>query len=109
MHLKSISLDYYDFELVQEALRYVYCEKVENLEKNALNLMPLAKRVSTKLEIDEKIFIELFQLNLQGLVDLCGKTLEPTITVENVMDLLSAADTNRCPELKQKCITFFAR
>jgi hypothetical protein len=49
MHLKSISLDYYDFELVQEALRYVYCEKVENLEKNALNLMPLAKRVSRKL------------------------------------------------------------
>jgi speckle-type POZ protein len=36
----------FDFQTVQELLRYIYCEKVENLEDIALNLIAAADYVS---------------------------------------------------------------
>jgi hypothetical protein len=34
-----------DYETMQELLRFIYCEKVLNLEKVALNLLPAADKV----------------------------------------------------------------
>ncbi len=42
----KVLIDDFDFKTVQELLRYIYCEKVENLKEVALNLLQAADKVS---------------------------------------------------------------
>jgi hypothetical protein len=42
----KVLIDDFDFKTVQELLRYIYCEKVEDLKEVALNLLQAADKVS---------------------------------------------------------------
>jgi hypothetical protein len=41
----KVKIDDFDFKTVQELLRFIYCEKVEDLKEVALNLLQAADKV----------------------------------------------------------------
>jgi hypothetical protein len=43
------------------------------------------------------------------LKEVCAKSLESNMTVENVTAILNVADLHNCSELKEKAITFIGR
>jgi hypothetical protein len=44
----KVRIDDFDFKTVQELLRFIYCEKVEDLKEVALNLLQAADKVHTQ-------------------------------------------------------------
>jgi hypothetical protein len=46
---------------------------------------------------------------LLELKDMCAKSLEDNMTVENIVGILDVADMHSCQELKEKAIAFIGR
>jgi hypothetical protein len=44
-----------------------------------------------------------------GLIEICAKSLENNMTVENITAILNVADLHNCSELKEKAIGFIGR
>ncbi|XP_043274922.1 speckle-type POZ protein B-like isoform X2 [Venturia canescens] len=84
LQLEDISPD-----IMQELLRYIYSDRVDNLDAIANQLLSLAER---------------FQL--QGLKEACERNLIESITPENVANLLLMSDEFGCGSLKRASIVY---
>ncbi|XP_076239185.1 TD and POZ domain-containing protein 2 isoform X2 [Calliopsis andreniformis] len=76
-------------EVVEELLRYIYSDRVDNLDSLAPQLLSLAERFS-----------------LQGLKELCERNLIETITPENIASRLLVADEFSCESLKRASLAY---
>lgn len=77
------------YELVNEVLRYIYSDKVDNLEGNASKLLPIATRYT-----------------LPGLVNLCERALLESLTPANVPNILLLADQCGCEALRKAALNY---
>ncbi|XP_066992480.1 speckle-type POZ protein B [Anabrus simplex] len=84
-------LDLHDMsgDMVQEILRYIYTDHVDNLDTLASSLLAAADR-----------------LKLPGLKVLCERSLLETITPESVASLLLLADQFNCEPLKKAALAY---
>lgn len=76
-------------EIVNELLRYIYTDKVENLDTHASKLLTLAHR-----------------FYLDGLTELCERSLVETLTPSNVGNVLLLADQCNCEPLKRAALAY---
>ncbi|XP_015175358.1 PREDICTED: protein roadkill-like [Polistes dominula] len=76
-------------ETMDELLRYIYSDHVDNLDNLAPQLLFLAKRFC-----------------LQGLKELCERNLIETITPDNVASRLLIADEFSCESLKRASLAY---
>ncbi|XP_012288015.1 uncharacterized protein LOC105703862 [Orussus abietinus] len=76
-------------EVTQELLRYIYTDRVDNLDTLASQLLSLAER-----------------LHLKGLKEQCERNLIETITPGNVATLLLIADEFSCESLKRAGLAY---
>lgn len=80
------------YEVMLEFLRFIYCEKVNNLFVVAAELLEVAQKYEiTKLK------------------NLCCNSLIENLTVTNAAKIASLADANDAQELRNLCITFIAK
>ncbi len=97
----------FDYETMQELLRFIYCGKVLNLGEVALDLLPAADKVFKSLgSWGSEIFFFKFQYNLLKLKDICAKFLEDHLNVGNVLEILEVANIHQCKELKERAIAY---
>lgn len=87
-----VVIEDFDYETMQELIRFIYCEKVLALDKTALNLLEAADKY-----------------NLMKLMKMCEKSLEESMNHDNVTKIWHVADLHLCSELKEKSIAFFGR
>lgn len=106
----------FDYETTFELLRFIYCEKVLNLDELACNLLEAADQVIwlTNLEIREKSeeywrIPFSFQYLLSDLMDICDKSLQENLTVDNILKILIVADLHDRKSLMEKTIQFLGR
>jgi speckle-type POZ protein len=83
-HNKCLELPGLSDEILQELLRYIYTERVDNLDTIASTILPVGKNY-----------------HMPGLKLLCERTLVETITPECVASLLLLADQFGCDSLKR--------
>jgi speckle-type POZ protein len=76
-------------ETLQELLRYIYTDHVDNLDTIASTLLPVAENY-----------------HLPGLKLLCERTLVETITPDSVASLLLLADQFSCDSLKRATLAY---
>ncbi|XP_034183204.1 TD and POZ domain-containing protein 2 isoform X2 [Osmia lignaria lignaria] len=76
-------------EVVEELLRYIYTDHVDNLDNLASQLLSLADHFC-----------------LQGLKELCERNLIETITPENIASRLLVADQFDCDALKKASLAY---
>ncbi|KAG7208621.1 hypothetical protein KM043_014828 [Ampulex compressa] len=88
-YLFSLELMDLSKELVEELLRYIYSDHVDNLDALASQLLCLSERFC-----------------LQGLKELCERNLIETITPENVANRLLIADEFSCDALKRAGLAY---
>ncbi|KAJ8973721.1 hypothetical protein NQ317_011759 [Molorchus minor] len=75
--------------LVSELIRYIYTDKVDNLEKYSHKLLPLSTR---------------FQL--PGLTALCERSLIESLTPSSVPNILLLADQSGCDNLRKAALHY---
>lgn len=78
-----------DSETMLELLRFVYCGRVNDLEK-----------------VQEKLLLAANKFGLDELRKICVSSLMGAITVDNVFSVLEIADTVNEKKLKENCIDF---
>ncbi|XP_076655277.1 TD and POZ domain-containing protein 2 isoform X3 [Halictus rubicundus] len=76
-------------EVIEELLRYIYTDHIDNLDNLAPQLLSLAER-----------------FGLQGMKELCERNLIETINPENIASRLLVADEFRCSALKRASLTY---
>ncbi|XP_044740342.1 speckle-type POZ protein B-like isoform X2 [Chrysoperla carnea] len=76
-------------DIVHELIRYIYTDKVENLDTHAPKLLSLAHR-----------------FYLDGLTELCERSLVETLTPSNVGNVLLLADQCNCEPLKRAALAY---
>lgn len=76
-------------EILQELLRYIYTDHVDNLDTIASTLLPVGENY-----------------HMPGLKLLCERTLIETITPERVASLLLLADQFGCDSLKRATLAY---
>jgi speckle-type POZ protein len=86
---KCLELPGLSDEILQELLRYMYTDRVNNLDTTASTLLPVAE-----------------SYHLPGLKLLCERTLVETITPESVASLLLLADQFGCDSLKRAALAY---
>jgi speckle-type POZ protein len=86
---KCLELPGLSDEILQELLRYIYTDHVNNLDSTASTLLPVGE-----------------SYHLPGLKLLCEKTLVETITPESVASLLLLADQFGCDALKRAALAY---
>lgn len=85
----SINFSEIQYDTVVELLRYLYSDKVDNIEVNANRLLPVATRY-----------------NLPGLVTLCERALLESLTPTNVPNILLLADQCGCDNLRKAALNY---
>lgn len=85
----KLDLSEYPSSLIQELIRYIYTDKVENAETYANRLLPMASRY-----------------DLPGLSALCERTLLETLTPANVANILLIADQCGCENLRKAALDY---
>ncbi|KAL3272482.1 hypothetical protein HHI36_013962 [Cryptolaemus montrouzieri] len=89
-HIKyKLDFSSYSSKLIQELVRYIYTDKVDNAETYASHLLPLSTRYQ-----------------LPGLTALCERTLMETFTPGNVASILLLADENGCKTLRKGALHY---
>lgn len=88
-YLFSLELPDISKDMIEELLRYIYSDHVDNLDNLAPQLLCLAERFS-----------------LQGLKALCERNLIETITPDNVANRLLVADEFGCDALKRAGLAY---
>ncbi|KAK9883094.1 hypothetical protein WA026_001296 [Henosepilachna vigintioctopunctata] len=89
-HIKyKLDFSCYSHNLIQELVRYIYTDKVDNAETYASHLLPLSTRYQ-----------------LPGLTALCERTLLETLTPGNVASILLLADENGCGNLRKGALHY---
>lgn len=106
-----VSITDIDYETFKELIRFVYCERVNNMKLVAWELLPAAERVGFPssfliYKIHNCVSIEYFQYRLEKLKMSCEIYLRDNLTVENAVDTWLVAKLNNCTELKKRTITF---
>jgi speckle-type POZ protein len=86
---KCLELPGLSDETLQELLRYIYTDHVNNLDTIASTLLPVGENY-----------------HLPGLKLLCERTLVETITPESVASLLLLADQFGCDSLKRAALAY---
>ncbi|XP_069692012.1 speckle-type POZ protein B-like isoform X2 [Periplaneta americana] len=86
---KCLELPGLSDETLQELLRYIYTDHVDNLDSIASTLLPVGENY-----------------RLPGLKLLCERTLVETITPESVASLLLLADQFGCDALKRAALAY---
>lgn len=76
-------------DLVNELIRYLYTDKVDNLEVNANRLLPIAVRYG-----------------IPGLVALCERALLENLTPQSVPNILLLADQCNCDALRRAALNY---
>jgi len=76
-------------EILQELLRYIYTDRVDNLDTIASTLLPVGENYQ-----------------MPGLKLLCERTLVETITPESVASLLLLADQFGCDSLRRATLAY---
>lgn len=83
----------FSFETTLEFLRFIYCEKVQNIEKVAADLMILAHKYE-----------------LTALVDLCCEHLAFNMTVQSASKVATIIDQNfKHVEIRNLCVNFISK
>lgn len=84
-------IDFADYQhaLIQELIRYIYTDKVENAETFACRLLPLGVKYE-----------------LHGLKALCDRTLCSSLTPSNVANILLLADQCGCENLRKAALHY---
>lgn len=84
-------IDLSDFKrpLINELIRYIYTDKVDNAETYANRLLPLSKT-----------------FHLSGLTALCERTLIEGLTPQNVANVLLVADQSDCECLRKAALKY---
>ncbi|XP_025837051.1 TD and POZ domain-containing protein 5 isoform X2 [Agrilus planipennis] len=85
----KLDLSFIPHDVVQEFLRYIYTDKVQNAEMYACKLLPLSKRYG-----------------LPGLTALCERTLITSITPTTVPNILLLADECGCENLRKAALHY---
>ncbi|XP_066589031.1 TD and POZ domain-containing protein 2-like [Prorops nasuta] len=85
----SLELSDLPLEITNELLRYIYSDRVDNLDNLASQLLSLAENFC-----------------LQGLKEACERNLIETITPENVASRLLVADEFNCEALKKAGLAY---
>lgn len=78
-----------DSETMLELLRFVYCGRVNDLEK-----------------VQEKLLLAATKFGLDALRKICVSSLMGSLTVDNVISVLSIANNIKETSLKENCIDF---
>lgn len=86
---KKLDLTEVPEDVVREILRYIYTDRVENLDNLASTLIAAADR-----------------FKMSGLQTLCERSLMETITPESVASLLLLADRFNCDALKKAALVY---
>jgi speckle-type POZ protein len=86
---KRLQLPGLSDEILQELLRYIYTDCVDNLDTIASTLLPVGENY-----------------HMPGLKLLCERTLVETITSESVASLLLLADQFACDSLKRAALAY---
>lgn len=89
MQEKCLELPGLSDEILQELLRYIYTDHVNNLDTTASTLLPVGE-----------------SYHLPGLKLLCERTLVETITPDSVASLLLLADQFGCDSLKRVALAY---
>lgn len=76
-------------EIMKELLKFIYYEKVDNLEKHACSILVAA----TKYQIEK-------------LMNICQKLMYENLSIENAVEMLILADVYNAEKLKSKAISF---
>ena len=76
-------------ELAREMVRYLYTDRIDNLESYAARLLPLAARY-----------------NILGLKNVCERTLLDNMSPENIANILLLADECGCENLKKAALHY---
>ncbi|KAJ8675261.1 hypothetical protein QAD02_011047 [Eretmocerus hayati] len=87
----SVSIDDVDERIFLEILRFIYFNKVHEIEKYAKELLPAAIKYSIE-KLEEK----------------CVETVSKNIVTENVIEYLRLADMYRLEKLRKQTINFIA-
>merc|ERR1719259_273298 len=85
----SVEMTEYDPELIKVMLRYLYTSKVENLEKNAHELLPIADKYG-----------------LEELKQLCITEIHGGLCTSNAVATLTLADLHGAAEVKRAALAF---
>lgn len=85
----KLNLTDLNYSLVKELLRYIYTDKVENIEVNASKLLPLSVKYS-----------------IAGLTALCERALLESLTPSNVPSILMLADQWGCESLRKAALHY---
>lgn len=113
LQLEEISPD-----LMQELLRYIYSDRVNNLDAIANQLLSLAERFQLQgkafcffaSDSSQSIFGSeggiIGKNNISGLKEACERNLIESITPENVANLLLMSDEFGCGSLKRASIVY---
>jgi speckle-type POZ protein len=85
----KVTIKDFDLETIREMLRFMYTQKVENLQKVDLELLKAANKY-----------------DLLDLKELCAKSTGNDLSVENITKILRIADMHICPALKNKAFYY---
>lgn len=84
-----LNLSDVQYDVCRELLRYLYSDKVENVEGMASRLLPVSTRYG-----------------LPGLTTLCERALLDTLTPQNVANILLLADQCGCDMLRKAALNY---
>jgi len=84
-----VDLKDYDSKVIREMLRYVYTDKVEDLNLVACDLLPVADKY-----------------DLAGLKELCLQELQGALCADNAVALLQLAELYRAPAVRARALKF---
>lgn len=84
-----IHIEDFDYDLVKEMIRYLYCDEIPKIKEMALDLLVAGDKY-----------------NIQGLVDDCTDHLMQNFTLENFAEILILADKLNMKMLKESTIKF---
>lgn len=89
---KVIEIKDIPYDVMKEVFRFIYCGKVENLQKFPSLLIEAAEK-----------------FDLKELKHVCEKFLQKNICVKDCCEMLQIADSYKCENLKSAVIDFAAR
>lgn len=84
-----LEINNFDQKVVKEMLRYIYTGKVEDLNKVAKEILPAANEYA-----------------LEGLKNMCENVMSKNLNLDNVVEMLTVADTYSAYNLKKEAIDF---
>jgi hypothetical protein len=88
----QVFLEDLSYDMAYQMIRFLYCDEIENADKNTLELVNAARKYDILL-----------------LVIMCKENLRKQMSKTNVVDILLAVEKNsECEDLKQAAVKFIA-